>query len=122
MSLCWVTISTDKLEESLKFYTEVAGLTIHSRFKPDENTEIIMLGSPESAKVELLHREGGPLVKSSEGLSFGLLVDSLDEMIERVNENNIRIISGPVSPSPGLRFFMVSDPNGVTVQFVEEKH
>ena len=108
MSLCWVTISTDKMDESLKFYTEVAGLKIDSRFSPDENTDIAMLGDPDFPKVELLDRKGNPSVKSSEGLSIGLKVESLDEMMEIVKEKGIPVLSGPVSV-PGLRFFMVSD-------------
>ncbi|MGI6472525.1 MAG: VOC family protein [Candidatus Methanomethylophilaceae archaeon] len=121
MSLCWITITTEKMEESLKFYTEIAGLKIDSRFSPDENTDIAMLGDPESAKVELLCRKGYATVKNTKGISVGLRVDSLEGMLEKIKMNKIPIVSGPVSPSPGLSFFMVSDPNGVTVQFVEEK-
>lgn len=109
------------MDESLKFYTEIAGLTVDSRFSPDENTDIAMLGNPESAKIELLDRKGYATAKNSKGISVGIKVVSLENMLERVKKNNIPIISGPVSPSPGLSFFMVSDPNGVSVQFVEEK-
>lgn len=121
MSLCWITVFTDKMDESLKFYTEVAGLKIDSRFSPDENTDIAMLGNPESAKIELLDRKGYPPVKNCKGISLGLRVESLEDMLEKVKKHGIAVNSGPVSPSPGLSFFMVSDPNGVTVQFVEEK-
>ncbi len=121
MSLCWVTLSTDKMDESLKFYTEIAGLNVDSRFSPDENTDIAMLGNPDSAKVELLHRKGCTPAKNSEGISIGLRVGSLDKIIETVKRKGIPISSGPVCLASGMKFFMVSDPNGVTVQFVEEK-
>ncbi len=120
MELCWVTINTEKMEESLRFYTEIAGLDIASRFRPNPETEIAFLGGADDPKVELISGPGGAAKGILKGISIGIRVDSLDDMLERVRGEGIDVISGPVSPSPSTKFFMVSDPNGVTVQFVEE--
>ncbi|ODS49840.1 MAG: lactoylglutathione lyase, partial [Halanaerobium sp. 4-GBenrich] len=36
-------------------------------------------------------------------------------------EKNIVIQSGPISPNPKIEFFFVLDPNGLKIQFVENK-
>lgn len=120
MELCWVTISTDKMEESLGFYTKVAGLEIASRFKPKSDTEVAFLGTGDAPKLELISQPGEVVKGGLSGISIGIRVESLDQIMERVKGEGIEITSGPVSPTPSIRFFKVSDPNGVTVQFVEE--
>lgn len=120
MKLCWVTINTDNMEESLRFYTEIAGLDVASRFRPDHETEIAFLGGDDDPKVELISGPGCAAKGILKGISIGIRVDSLYDILEKVKGKGIDVISGPVSPSPSIKFFMVSDPNGVTVQFVEE--
>lgn len=48
-------------------------------------------------------------------------MDSLDEMMDFVKGKGIEIISGPFEPNPNTRFFFVLDPNGLRVQFIEQK-
>ncbi len=52
MKLCWSTLNVNNLEESIKFYTEIAGLEVVNRFKAGPS-EIAFLGSGET-KIELI--------------------------------------------------------------------
>jgi lactoylglutathione lyase len=54
-----------------------------------------------------------------ENISLGFEVKSVDEMIKFIKQKGLEVESGPFQPNPHIRFFHVKDPNGVSVQFVE---
>lgn len=119
MKFCWCTISVSDLERSLKFYQDVAGLTLERRFTAGPGVEIAFLGGGET-KVELICRGTKP--EFGGDISLGFEVDSLDDMMESVESKSVKIHSGPFSPNPNTRFFYVQDPDGLLIQFVETKH
>jgi lactoylglutathione lyase len=51
MKFCWTTITVNNLEESLKFYQEIAGLSLERRFGAGPGSEIAFLGNGET-KIE----------------------------------------------------------------------
>lgn len=119
MKFCWCTIHVKDLEESLRFYKDIVGLKENTRFKAGPGVEIVFLGEGHT-KIELIHDEGQNNVNIGPDISLAFKVDSLDEMMEFVKEKGIEIVSGPVQPNPNTRFFFVEDPNGLTIQFVED--
>lgn len=36
-----------------------------------------------------------------------------------VKEKGVEITSGPFQPNPSTKFFFITDPNGMKIQFVE---
>ena len=44
MKFCWSTLHVRNMEESLKFYKEIVGLEIDSRFAAGPGVEIVFLG------------------------------------------------------------------------------
>lgn len=46
-------------------------------------------------------------------------IESVDNMIEVIKEKGLEVESGPFQPNPHIKFFNVKDPNGVSIQFVE---
>lgn len=119
MKFLWCTIQVKDMEESLGFYQEVTGLTLERRFSAGPS-DIAFLGDGET-KVELIH-DGSEKWKSQKaGISIGFEVQSVDEMVAFVKERGIEIQSGPFQPNPHVKFFYVLDPNGVSIQFVENK-
>lgn len=119
MNFVWVTLQVRDMEESLRFYQNVIGLAIDRRFTAGP-TEIAFLGKGET-KVELIMDGSEKWKGQKEGISIGFEVSSLDETIAMVKENGLEIQSGPFQPNPHVRFFYILDPNGVSVQFVENK-
>jgi lactoylglutathione lyase len=120
MKFCWCTIQVKNMEESLHFYQDVAGLPLKKRFAGGDVVEIAFLGS-EPTKVELICNSKQPPAGSGQGISLGFEVENLEDAMRFVQEKGVKIESGPFSPNPQTRFFYVKDPNGVTVQFVENK-
>ncbi|MEL7603805.1 MAG: VOC family protein, partial [Bacillota bacterium] len=55
------------------------------------------------------------------GVSIGFSVDSLEDKMAFLKTHGIPVHSGPFAPSPRTCFFFVADPDGVLVQFVEQK-
>ncbi len=118
MKFCWTTIMVKSMEESLKFYNEVMGLGIDSRFKAGPGMEIVFLGDGET-KVELICNENLKDVTYGKDISMGFQVESLDKMMDYLKEKGTDIESGPFQPNPHTKFFYVLDPNGLKIQFVE---
>lgn len=121
MSFYWITLHVNNMEASLTFYHELLGLPIHARHGDGVNLEIIMLGEEDNTKIELLYAPNNPVAPKVEGLSIGIGVENLDEMMAYLKSKQIEIIKGPFSPTPHIRFCFVHDPNGVEVQLIEKQ-
>lgn len=118
MKLCWITIRVANVEASLHFYHDILGLPVASR-RTMPGHDMAMLGESDMSKVELMYSEDGK-PEPGAGMTIGLKVDSLQEAIELMKNNGIPIM-GPISPNPHLSFILVKDPDGYTVQLVEQK-
>lgn len=118
MKFCWVTVSVNNFEESLKFYKEIIGLSINRRFKAGPDTEIAFLGDGQT-KLELISDKKIGNANIGKDISLGFEVESADKMIKYLKKKGIEIESGPFQPNPNIKFFYVLDPNGLKVQLVE---
>ena len=117
MNCCWCTITTENPDESVNFYKDVAGLSVLRRFSPAPGTEITFLRDGNGFRIELL-KNGNPAGSGKEGISLGFEVDSLSATLAFVRSKGIPVAGGPVKV-PGCSFFFIKDPNGVSIQFVE---
>lgn len=106
------------MDDSLKFYQDIVGLSISRRFTAGAGVEISFLGEGET-KIELVCNSNHKAKSHAEGISLGFEVESVDQMIKFIKENGLEVESGPFQPNPHIKFFHVKDPNGVSIQFVE---
>jgi lactoylglutathione lyase len=113
----WCTIYVRDIEASIQFYNEVAGLPVTRRFS-EPGAELAFLGEDDT-KLELI--EGKLEPHTGGGVSIGIRVDDLEEKMAFLKQRGLKPHSGPFTPSPRTRFFFVSDPDGMLVQFVEQK-
>ena len=120
MRFCWTTIHVKSMEDSLRFYKEIVGLEEVNRFSAGPDMEIVFLGRGET-KIELICNKSHGDINIGKDISIGFIVDSLEEKIKLIEEKGIKMLSGIVQPNPHTKFFFVMDPNGLTVQFVEQK-
>lgn len=118
MKFCWSTLRVKNLEESLNFYQEIIGLGLFRRFKAGPETEIAFLGDGET-KIELIYT-GNQDIKVGSDISWGFEVESVDEKMEFIKNKGLEI-EGPFSPNPATKFFYIKDPNGLKIQFVQNK-
>lgn len=117
MKFCWCTLNVKNLDESVKFYQDIVGLKLDRRLNAGPGTEIVFMGDGET-KVELICNQERKEVSYGYDISLGFEVKSADEMMSALREKGIAI-SGPFQPNPHVKFFYVTDPNGLRIQFVE---
>lgn len=110
----------DDLEESIKYYQEIVGLSVNRRFEAGPGMEIAFLGDG-GTEVELACDTNQKIPGRIEGISLGFAVDSLDAQIELIKAKGFEVESGPFVISPQLSFFFTRDPNGLRIQFIEKK-
>ena len=148
MQFCWTTLHVQDMEASLKFYQEVVRLPLNRRFAAGPGREIAFLGE-DATQVELVYdaqahakgrvnppadenaNSGAPSpahpstysggAGAGPSVSLGFRVADLDAQLREVAAQGIAVHSGPHQPNPAIRFFYVADPDGLLVQFVEEK-
>lgn len=119
MKLNWVTLRVSDLEKSLSFYNKLLNVAVSAKFG-DENHQIVMLGEADGAKIELISEPHTKIENPGNGVSIGLEPDNLDTLIGILKDQGHKV-SGPVSPNPSIRFFFVQDPDGYTIQLIEQK-
>ncbi|MCB2354593.1 VOC family protein [Clostridium estertheticum] len=118
MRFCWSTLNVKDLEESIKFYTDVIGLEVVSKFNAGPEVEIAFLGKGET-KIELICDGESRDTVIGNDISWGFEVESLDKALVLVKEKDITVDSGPTQPNPHVRYFFIKDPNGMRIQLVE---
>ncbi len=118
MKFCWTTIKVTNMEKSLRFYQEIVGLPVNRHFGAGTDMELAFLGEGET-QVELIYNKGVNEANLGKDISLGFEVESLDEMMSFVKEKGIAVHSGPFQPNPHVKFFYVTDPDGLKIQFIE---
>jgi lactoylglutathione lyase len=122
MKYLWTTIYVKNLDESIAFYSDLPGLQITRRFPAGPGVEIAFMGNGADGEtlVELLADSSKSAVNHSEFISVGFAVESAAAMLETVKNRNIPVHDGPFE-TPGSIYFTVKDPNGLNVQFFQQK-
>ena len=120
MKLCWITIYVKDMQESVKFYKEIVGLEVKRSFSIGEGKHFTFLGSGET-EIELIQDENVLDINVGTSISLGFEVPNVEEKIKEIREGGLEIQDGPFSPNPSIIFFYVLDPNGLKIQFVENK-
>lgn len=119
MGFCWCTINVKDMEASLNFYKDIVGLPINRRISIGSK-EMVFLGEGET-KIELVYHEGAEEITIGKDISLGFEVTSLQEKMKHLKEKGIEVMGDIISPNPHISFFFIKDPNGLSIQFVENK-
>lgn len=122
MKYLWTTIYVKNLEESIAFYSDLLGLKVMQRFPAGPGKEIAFMGNDSNNEtlIELFRDNNSGTINFSEFISVGFAVESMDVMLDTVKNKSIPVHSGPFE-TPGFKFFTVKDPDGLNVQFFQQK-
>jgi len=118
MKFQWTTIQVTNLDNSLKFYKDLLGMKI-AKVIEGGNHKIVMLGEDDDAKIELIPISTASRENLGNGVSIGIAFKQLDDLVEKIKSKNIPVV-GPITPMPDIRFFFVNDPDGYTIQLLDE--
>ncbi len=122
MKYLWTTIHLKNLDESIHFYSDLIGLKVMQQFPAGPGIEIAFMGNGTSDEtlVELYANCNNNAISFNDFLSIGFAVDSIEEMLETVRSKNIPIYNELIE-TPKFKWFTVKDPNGLNVQFFQQK-
>ena len=116
MRMLHVTIQTDKFQEELKFYQEIVGLQIIRDMRPLGRDMVFLANVQGDTEIEII---GNPdaVNAGNEYLSIGFQTENAAAMREELISKGLEA-TPMISPNPQVRFFFVTDPAGVRVQFM----
>ena len=122
MKFLWTSLFVRDLDQSIRFYTTLVDLKVLRRFPAGPQREIVFLGNGIEGEtlVELLSEKGRTTSAPGQDFSIGFDVASLDVMLEKVKAYGIPV-AGDLVETPAMRYFCVKDPDGLMVQFFQQK-
>jgi predicted enzyme related to lactoylglutathione lyase len=132
------------LDKSVEFYTKVIGMTKTGAFSVDGvKSKELGLTDGRVVDVTVLKLEDSPQANEWKLMSFGtksshpkpkyihddhgmqyitILVNHLNPIIDRINKNNVKILSGKPSQLDENRFFiLIQDPDGTFIELIGPK-
>ncbi|MBN1820908.1 MAG: VOC family protein [Prolixibacteraceae bacterium] len=129
------------LQKSIDFYTNVIGMTKTGGFSVDDNfTKRSGLNSGMAFDVTVLKLEDDPQAPEWKLMSFNrkpthpwqkymtddngiqyvtIFVNSMNPILERINKNNVRLLSEPgLKLEDGRSFVLIQDPDGTFIELI----
>jgi lactoylglutathione lyase len=119
MTYMHTTVRVNNLEQSLEFYQGLLGLKLVRR-GPSGDGELAFLGEAGQPNIELIYHPGEEKPVYS-GFTLGFRVDSLKDGTAKLEQAGYPLVQGPVSPNPAVSFSFFRDPNGITIQLLEQR-
>ena len=116
MKFIQVTIRTAAFEEEIRFYEEIAGLTIVRDARPGRQM-VFLADAPGDTNVEILETADA-IDTASPYLSIGFQVADAEAMRADLLARGLEATE-MIQPSTTAKFFYVKDPAGVQVQFLQ---
>lgn len=119
MRMGHITIRTKYFHEEIAFYQYIVGLKIVRDFR-EKGSDIVFLADHEDGtRIEVIENKEA-VNSGNDCLSIGFHTQDIDKLRKDLQNKGLNV-SQISSPAPVIRFFFVTDPAGVRVQFVQEK-
>lgn len=110
------------MDRSVRFYTEVLGLPLRARHRPNDQVEIAFIGV-QGCELELICRAGDfPYATESVVNHFALRVEDVDGVAEQLKARGVAIVDGPRDvPFLGARVAFFAGPDGESLELFASK-
>lgn len=119
MNIDYITIFTDKIEESIAFYTGTLGFTVTQRVDDPGGVTLVFMSDDAGRAFELVDTgEKLPAVGHSP-VALTIKVPSILEAEKRVETEGHQKTLGPLTLPNGISLMHIADPNGVIINFVQ---
>jgi len=114
MKIKYSTLIVEDMDESIKFYTEVMGFEVDSKYDLGPAGDITLLKGDGETMVELIKNPD-----DSPGLfSIGMDVEDLNTTINQLKSKGAKVTMEPVQITVGFLTF-IEDPNGVRIALIQ---
>ena len=119
MKMGHITIRTRYFHEEIDFYKNIVGLKVVRDLRGRGSNIVFLSEKEEDTKIEVI--ESNEVTDSGNGaFSIGFHTDDVDKLRAELQSKGLEPTQ-IISPAPGVRFFFVTDPAGVQVQFLKEQ-
>lgn len=115
MKMQHITINTMCMEESIRFYQEIVGLTIQADMRGKGSPIVFLANGAGETSVELIADPDHAYTGS--GISIGFGADDVEAKREELLQAGYEV-TPMIAPNPHVKFFFVTDPNGIKIQFI----
>ena len=115
MKMVHITLHTACFGKSLMFYEAIIGLKIERDMRPSRNM-VFLSDEPGDTCMELIEDENAQRIEAP-SVSIGFHTEDVFEKHAQLQAMGLRV-SEIISPNPHVKFFFVSDPNGLKVQLI----
>lgn len=123
MTLAFVTVGTNDMETSVRFYTEVLGFQLVNRVTPSPGVDLAFLNDPSGVQIELIARASDPVVtNSASSVSLTFHVADIEATHSHLLSHSTPGLEPPKTLAGGLKLLLAKDPNGVVLGFIEGPH
>ena len=116
MKMQHVTIRVADMERSIAFYTDVIGLKIQRDRRPQAPI-VFLAETPDEVPAELIEEPDNSY--AGHGVDIGFHCNDVRKAYGEMEAAGYEL-SSLRNPRPGVYFFYVKDPDGVSVQFIGE--
>ena len=109
------------MEKTVRFYTEVLGLSVEDRHKSPRGSELVFLRTPGSEElIELCHfPAGGPVKVQPDLTHLAFEVESLDAFARHLAKLGLAYSDGPHVDSQGRGIAFIDAPEGYEVELIQ---
>ena len=115
MKFLHVTIQTNRFEDEIEFFENEVGLTIQRDMRPKRDLVFLANAAGDTCVEVLRNPEADD--SGNQNLSLGFQTDDVKKKREEMVAAGYQV-TPLISPMPGVQFFFVKDPAGVSVQFM----
>ena len=116
MKMLHVTIQTNKFEEELQFFMEHVGLVMQKDLRPMGRKIVFLANTSVETSIEIIEKADADN-SGNPNLSIGFQAEDLEKKLEELMTAGYEV-TPMISPMPGVQFFFVKDPAGVSIQFM----
>ena len=115
MKMLHVTIQTKFFQEEMDFFLKHVGLKIDRDMRPFGRNMVFLNNGEGETCIEII--ENNSDFAGNENLSVGFLTEDLEKKREELIADGFEPTS-MITPAPNVKFFFVTDPAGVKIQFM----
>jgi len=110
------------MDASVRFYTEVLGLTVKSHHRSPRGSVLVFLSVPGSEEeIELCSFPASGQVTVPEDLvHLAFRVDNMDHTVARLQAMGVAVTDGP-TPSRSGCFCFIDAPEGYEIELIEQR-
>ena len=109
------------MEQTIAFYTGVLGLEVIERKTSPRGSHLAFLKVPNSEElIELTSfPPSGPVRVQEDLVHLAFQVENLDDTIDALTAQGVKITDGPTETSSGSRFLFIDAPDGYEIELIE---